>query len=209
MAVSPLIADQSIPNFSIKSNNKAIGDQIMLSEIKIKEGINQPGIAEITVPIPGADFTVLNEYGDCFKAGSQVEIALGYGGSNDIVFKGVVTNRAVQADDKGTFITIICRNENIYAPPYNTTTAAVLLLTYGSDISSITVNRNEKNPASVLTKFIGQACFPGTALAKPNSMLRLSKLGNLFLEDVFISAVEHLVKDGNWQTTATIGLPEL
>lgn len=39
-----------------------------------------------------------------------------------------------------------------------------------------------------------------------NSMIEVNGLGKRFLEDVYISGVEHLVKEGNWITRIRIGI---
>lgn len=53
----------------------------------------------------------------------------------------------------------------------------------------------------------GKISFLGHAAAKPNTTIDLSGLGTRFTGKAFISGVYHRVKDMNWETEITIGLP--
>ena len=59
---------------------------------------------------------------------------------------------------------------------------------------------------SRLAKIRGTLSFQGSTLATPDSTIRLAGLGSRFDGDAYVSAVTHEVSDGQWTTTATIGL---
>ena len=60
---------------------------------------------------------------------------------------------------------------------------------------------------SKLAKNCGQISFQGSALAKTGTLLSVKGVGDRFNGNVFISAVHHSIKDGDWITHADFGLP--
>lgn len=59
---------------------------------------------------------------------------------------------------------------------------------------------------SGLSRFQGTFSFRGNAAAVPGSIIRLAGMGNRFNGDVFVGAVTHKVKDGNWVTEVGMGI---
>ncbi len=60
-----------------------------------------------------------------------------------------------------------------------------------------------------MSKFRGSITFPGSALVKPNTLISLTGLGDLFDGDAYVSSVHHSLSGGNWTTEVQIGvLPE-
>jgi hypothetical protein len=209
MPTSPLTEDQSLLRLSIQSNGKALDDSIGIISVKTNEWPDRPCTAEIAVAIPGIDIDGFDEKGaDVFKAGSLIEISLGYANKVDSVFKGIVVGQVIELEGQAApSLTIVCRNEmaDDSKLAQNLVTEPVLLLTYGTDIISVKLTRYN-DAVSVMSRTIGHISFPGSTLAKVNTLAQLSGLGKYFLEDVFISGVEHFVSEGNWTTTATIGI---
>ncbi len=61
-----------------------------------------------------------------------------------------------------------------------------------------------------MSKYRGSIKFPGSADAKPNTLITLTGLGELFDGDAYISSVNQNFSDGNWFTEIQIGLlPEM
>jgi Rhs element Vgr protein len=61
-----------------------------------------------------------------------------------------------------------------------------------------------------MSKFRGSIKFPGSADAKPNTLITLTGLGERFDGDAYISSVHHSISGGNWFTEIQIGvLPEM
>ncbi|MES1261114.1 MAG: type VI secretion system tip protein VgrG [Acidobacteriota bacterium] len=59
---------------------------------------------------------------------------------------------------------------------------------------------------SRLSKIRGRVRFQGSALAKAGRMIQLEGLGDRFNGAAYVSGVRHVITQGNWLTTATIGL---
>lgn len=57
-----------------------------------------------------------------------------------------------------------------------------------------------------LALFSGSVRFQGSALAKPGTWVTLGGLGSRFNGDALVTGVNHLVRDGDWQTTASFGV---
>lgn len=59
---------------------------------------------------------------------------------------------------------------------------------------------------SRLSKIRGRVRFQGSSLAKVGRMIELEGLGDRFNGAAYISGVRHVITEGRWLTTATIGL---
>lgn len=59
---------------------------------------------------------------------------------------------------------------------------------------------------SKLSKICGSVCFQGNAAARTGKMLELAGCGDRFNGAVFVSGVDHGIRDGRWTTTAGFGL---
>lgn len=61
-----------------------------------------------------------------------------------------------------------------------------------------------------LSRIRGEIKFQGSSLAVPGCLITLAGLGKRFNGDAFIGAVEHEIMDGEWLTTAGMGIdPEM
>lgn len=59
---------------------------------------------------------------------------------------------------------------------------------------------------SKLSMLQGHAKFIGSALVKPDVVLTLKGLSDYFNGDVYVSAVNHVLEEGDWLTQATFGI---
>ena len=57
-----------------------------------------------------------------------------------------------------------------------------------------------------LARIRGRMKFQGSAKAKINTVIELDGVGNRFNGNVFVSAVNHEIVNGNWQTEVTFGM---
>lgn len=57
-----------------------------------------------------------------------------------------------------------------------------------------------------LARLRGQLRFQGSAVAKPGVLIKLEGVGTRFNGEVYVSAVRHEIRDGNWLTEAEFGL---
>lgn len=67
---------------------------------------------------------------------------------------------------------------------------------------------NAQQIKSVLSKIKGTLIFQGSSLVKPGVLIQLDGLGDRFNGNGFVSAVHHIIDDGNWTTEATVGASE-
>lgn len=59
---------------------------------------------------------------------------------------------------------------------------------------------------AALARVRGRLRFRGSALAKPGALVQLNKVGKRFEGKAYLSAVTHLIEDGDWSTEAEFGL---
>ncbi len=62
-----------------------------------------------------------------------------------------------------------------------------------------------KHAKSSLSKIKGKVEFAGNDEVEPSSLLKLSGLSKNFNGNAFVGAVEHIVEEGQWKTTAHLG----
>ena len=59
---------------------------------------------------------------------------------------------------------------------------------------------------SWMSKIQGSIRFPGNAVPKPGTLIKINGLGARFNGNGFISGVTHLIEEGNWSTEIELGL---
>jgi Rhs element Vgr protein len=59
---------------------------------------------------------------------------------------------------------------------------------------------------SGLSRIRGRMKFQGSAKAKPGKLIELAGVGNRFNGQVFVSAVQHTISNGNWMTEVQFGM---
>ena len=57
-----------------------------------------------------------------------------------------------------------------------------------------------------LSRFRGNLVFQGSSKAKPGCIIEVDGLGNRFNGNVFVGSVTHTISDGDWKTTAGLGI---
>ncbi|TNE54004.1 MAG: type VI secretion system tip protein VgrG [Bacteroidetes bacterium] len=117
MAQSPLTEKANLLSFRILVEGNEISgsyhDQVI--EIRTEQDINQVGEAEIILRDGNPakqDFPISDS--DTFKPGNKIEIQMGYEGSNETVFKGMVLRMLLQVGDAdGSRLKIHCREDSM------------------------------------------------------------------------------------------------
>jgi len=71
---------------------------------------------------------------------------------------------------------------------------------------SLTAWSKAQQLKSALARIRGYVSFQGSALAKIGGLLELKGVGERFNGKVFISGVNHLLRDGDWTTTVDFGM---
>lgn len=77
---------------------------------------------------------------------------------------------------------------------------ADLVLTHGKDVISYELMQDESSTKK------GSLTFVGNATPKLNTKIQLADFGKSYSGDVLITAVQHEVREGNWQTSVGFGL---
>ncbi|MEM1320091.1 MAG: type VI secretion system tip protein VgrG [Bacteroidota bacterium] len=72
--------------------------------------------------------------------------------------------------------------------------------------SQLEVWAKAEGTKSTYAKVRGAVKFQGSALAKPGTLVQLKGFGKRFNGKGFVSGVEHRISDGNWVSTAQLGL---
>ena len=74
------------------------------------------------------------------------------------------------------------------------------------DTEELTAWSKAQQLKSGLARIRGYVSFQGSALAKPGKILELAGVGQRFNGSVFISSVNHQLRDGNWITSVDFGM---
>jgi hypothetical protein len=204
----------SIASFTATANGVPLDQGWSIVSIDVWHGVNEPSRARLAIAESGLavqDFTVRDS--DTMIPGTTLAIALGYNGGDTLVFSGTVRCQELRIDPDGTSLLVVKAVDPAEAdgggPAVTQPDASqpsVLTLANGESILEF---RGETDGASrsTLSRIHGECRFVGSALAEPGSVVELTGLGKRFSGDVYVSAVHHRVTDGQWTTTATIGLP--
>jgi hypothetical protein len=78
-------------------------------------------------------------------------------------------------------------------------------LSYGDTIVSFHADCDEVE-ANPLARIRGEVAFQGTTLARPGTLIALAGLGKRFDGNAYVAGVDHHIAEGDWKTTAHIGL---
>ena len=94
--ISPLDSSGKPTSYTITFNGSALSDDLMVYKISTCEEVNK--IARARIEIIGGD-TSLNLFPEseetAFKPGSEVEISLGFGQLNEVVFSGIIVKHNI------------------------------------------------------------------------------------------------------------------
>lgn len=86
----------------------ALSKEILLSQITVSKSFNKISTAKLTFmdgSVSKRDFSLSND--DKFKPGNKIKIQLGYSGSADTVFEGIIVRHSIKAMQKGSSLLMI------------------------------------------------------------------------------------------------------
>jgi hypothetical protein len=203
MTVSPAAESTSFVSALILANGQVLPQDFSIAAIKIIQKIIGTAVAEITL-MDDNYFTISSS--DTFKPDTIIEIQLGYDAVYNTVFTGKVSGHTITTTERGTLLKIICKQESATVHNINYPDYSQLKPTYGQDIFEMSVQFDATYAIKNPSRYRGYVRFPGSEKAKVNTTIELGGLGKKFDEEVLISGVEHVVENGNWFTTITVGV---
>ncbi len=110
-------AANATPSFEVKVNGNVIPGEYNLVSMVVYNAVNRLANAKFIFLDGDAskgDFPLSNK--PDFLPGSTVEIAAGYKGENQTIFKGIVIKHSVRLkENKSTFLTVDCRHDAVKA----------------------------------------------------------------------------------------------
>lgn len=210
-------SDSRVVSYKISSNGKAIPDESRLYSIAIDQYLLSKDMAVITLADGDAANKAFNvSSAKTFAPGALIEISLGYDNDLQSVYKGVVSKQIIDINQTvGSVLKVVCQTFNPLGTkpikPIITLAglaAPELVISYGNNLLELEMELDTKHQSSILTKYRGALNIQGTTTIKVNSLISLKGLGDRFSGDVYISGVSHDVSEGNWVTTAYLGISD-
>ena len=209
--ISTFDYDQEPMNVSVYLNNKPLDENIFIQHLSVNSSVNLPAKAVLTLvtekDIDNADFT----------EGKNVIVKLGYGSNPQSVFEGLILQKAITDNTSGgTTIKLLCistaaiiKMEAPYTKQLIDLPGPFLKLTPGTDIIDYTITACQKPDLYNPDWFCGRFSFPGSVLAAIHTLIRIDKeLQPHRQQDPYIASVEHVLENGTWVTSVTLGKPD-
>jgi phage protein D len=106
-----------------------------------------------------------------------------------------------RADALGLLVDVDGGRVSVQPPAFGA--ASSLSLTRGSDLIEFAGDIGAGSPRGAVQ---GRARFQGNAAARPGCLIDLKGVGRRFDGPMFVSAVEHEIRDGNWTSVARFGI---
>ena len=217
MALSPTSRSGSVVTLTVQSNGTVIPDHVALIAVKVDMAVAGIARAVLTVADGDAaegDFPVSNS--DTFEPGAAVRIAAGYDGRESVIFEGMVVKHGITSSGNGSSLVIECEGSAV-AP--DTGPSPVLTVRWGVDLITFeaALDARVQPPApdqwtpirtagGAPPRTRGRMTFQGSAEARVGSMIELAGVGHRFSGNVVVSAVHHLIEEGEWTTEVEFGL---
>ena len=129
----------------IRVNGGTISAEIQVVDMRVQEAINKIPSAQLTI-IDGSVSEGTFELSDKgqFKPGNKIEIYLGYHGSNEMVFKGIIITNTHRVNNQSCEMHIECKDERIRMT-----------------IKKTGQNYTEMTDADIVQQLLGQNNLPG------------------------------------------------
>lgn len=121
----------------------------------------------------------------------------------------------VMASAERSGLLVLTQDGQLVARPPQAS-AAVFALAWGQELLDWCAELDGRHTMSALRPAAGSALgrirghmrFRGTGLALPGKLVRVSGVGSRFSGDVFLTAIDHELADGQWSTRAEFGLTD-
>lgn len=202
----------SLVSFTIYSNGVKINDNIRVSGIRVNHEVNKVGTALITLSSSKDNENLFGlEHAD-FAEGNSIRIECGYDKSNAVVFQGLVdTQELVMAsgDQLRLKVSCITSDKNAYDANTGASSQPVLKVTYPDNV--IAFNAKLNTDQATIVKWgtlLGEVSFRGNALATPDTTIAIDGFSKRVNGLSYVSSVEHIIENGNWITTVSVGYDE-
>jgi Rhs element Vgr protein len=164
---------------------------------------------EVIDPTAGGSAVLTLEYGDSILSfDAQVDAVPQLG-------DGAVNSRAWSYADQAVSEAAPSGSTDVTAPGNIEVSALAEVLGVAAYVQQTAASRSEDELGkwsaaalmrAKLSQFTGTVKFQGSALVKPGKLVTLSGLGERFNGDAFVSGVRHLIRGGDWHTTADLGM---
>ncbi|WP_143306500.1 type VI secretion system tip protein VgrG [Chitinophaga vietnamensis] len=136
-------------------NGTELSGEILLTQIIINRSFNKVAYAKVVLldgSASGRDFPLSND--DRFKPGSEIEIQLGYMGSADTVFKGVIVKHGIKIWQEGTSVLMLeakdkaikltgARNRRYFINQADSDVISTLASEFSADVDSTNVTHKQ------------------------------------------------------------------
>lgn len=109
-----LTQNADLVSCEVRVNGETISAETQILNIKVQEAINKIPSAELMIidgSISDGNFRISDE--GIFKPGNKIEIYLGYHGSNEMVFKGIIITNTHRINNQSCEMHIECKDERI------------------------------------------------------------------------------------------------
>lgn len=212
MDISPNNNWSDLVSFAIYSNGVKINENILVSGIRVNHEVNTIGTALITLSSSKDNENLFGlEHAD-FAEGNSIRIECGYDNSNAVVFHGFVdTQELVMASGDQLRLKVSCvtSDKNAYDANTGASSQPVLKVTYPDNV--IAFNAKLNTDQATIVKWgtlLGEVSFQGSALATPDTTIEIDGFSKRVNGLSYVSSVEHIIENGNWITTVSVGYDE-
>ncbi|ALM47994.1 hypothetical protein AMR72_03275 [Flavobacterium psychrophilum] len=212
MDISPNNNWSDLVSFAIYSNGVQINNSIQVTGIHVNHEVNTIGRALITLaPSEAMENLFELEHAD-FAEGNSIRIECGYDNSNAVVFHGFVhTQELVMASGDQLRLKVSCvtSDKNAYDANPATSSQPVLKVTYPDNV--IAFNAKLNTDQATIVKWgtlLGEVSFQGSAIATPDTTIEIDGFSKRVNGLSYVSSVEHIIENGNWITTVSVGYDE-
>lgn len=203
---------ESIVSFTIKTNGKAIPDELMASVIRCNSHLLHHSTAEITfLCLPNEANDMSNLITKVFTFNTEVTIEVGYDTVNKSIFTGIVSAQSIIMNELDNLCIIItCKGKTPVIA--DASPNAVLELTFGENIMGIDLSANKNStavlPADSLYETRGKVKFQGTSQVNAGNTISINNIGDSFNKTYLATGIVHQIAEGNWTTEAHLAFKE-
>jgi len=195
--------------FSILLNGSRMPATYQVASVETSSELRQASHAEI-VFYDGSAAARHFDIADAedMRLGTRVEVLVGYQMFETAIFTGNIRQLSPRCSTTEASVLVVTAAGPVADTKPDPDSPPVLQVTFGESILSMNLQLNPmggKRPDP--TRVRGEVSFQGSALARAAKILELAGIGDRFDGPAFIGAVRHTIRDGNWTTNVTLGLP--
>lgn len=116
MPTSPIVANMDTLSYKIKVGGSEIPSDILVTSIETHQAVNRIAHAKVDITLikgDGDDITFQPSESATFVPGAEIEIELGYEGTDTTVFKGIIVNHSIQGNPSVSKLVLKCTDKAI------------------------------------------------------------------------------------------------